>query len=413
MAVARVGTDQAVENDANYTAPSAADALVVKVFASVEGNGGDGTLATGICSIGDGGGGATGRSVSPIIFDTSSDPDGLSGIVVFTRSEFTAGVAVSIGVTLGGEVSATNDVRMIVCARSGVDQTTPTVASSSYAAEVSSGTSRPFGPVPTAVDGSVEVAVARIANATEISATGLTVDQTEVSATAVRSFALSALTDGTDFSSTFNGVNNGSWAVTSVSLNPAAATATAVSAPQITSLSQTLLQTGDTVTIEGSDFGTATGTVSISSENSASGSVLVAQTVTAWTDTSVQFTVARGSHANRVDRFVYVQDAEGVDSSSGATASFIPVVTITDRFRDISGTAQSSITNLSVLVYHGVPDSVTADQVLSAQALDAESSSGWQISAGALDDGDPVYVSVWDSAGAALATAFQTTPTYT
>lgn len=186
----------------------------------------------------------------------------------------------------------------------------------------------------------------------------------------------------------------------------------AATAPAISSINTSTLVNGRTaVNLTGTDFGTATGVVTISSENSVSGSVTTTITPSGWADTSASFTASRGSIQLLTDAFMFVTSDAGDTNTDGATVSFTPIVTIEDSFRDISATALASLSNLSVLIWHDVPTGAP-DEVLSAQALDGAGTASWEISAGSLAVDDPVWYSIFDSAGGSVATSYKTTPTY-
>lgn len=182
--------------------------------------------------------------------------------------------------------------------------------------------------------------------------------------------------------------------------------------PAISAINTSTLVNGRTaVNLTGTDFGTATGVVTISSENSLSGSVTTAITPSGWADTSASFTASRGAIQLLTDAFMFVTSDAGETNTDGATVSFTPIVTIEDSFQDISATAQANLTNLSVLVWHDVPTDAP-DQVLSGQTLDANGTASWEISLGSLSVSDPVWVMVASSDGAAVMTAYKASPSY-
>jgi hypothetical protein len=101
------------------------------------------------------------------------------------------------------------------------------------------------------------------------------------------------------------------------------------SGPSITS-APTDLSPAFNVTVTGTGFGASrgAGNVYIAPTNSIADANKVAQTIVSWSDTSITFTVARGSLAYNTNMYIFVQEDGGTSNATGSVAQFKPGITL-------------------------------------------------------------------------------------
>lgn len=189
------------------------------------------------------------------------------------------------------------------------------------------------------------------------------------------------------------------------------------SAPTVSSVSPTTVTNGQTnVVITGTGFGATQGAGQVrlgtSSSNPATGAV--AQTVTAWSDTSITITVVKGALAFDTPVYLYVTNNGGQSNAAGYSVTITPRVYVRERMIDLGGTAVANQTGIVAALFHDIPTlaAPAPTQLLTGLTTDASGNTNWQINRGALAIGAPVWVVAFKDGTPARGTCKKVTPVY-
>lgn len=193
----------------------------------------------------------------------------------------------------------------------------------------------------------------------------------------------------------------------------------AASDPAITDFGDELHLDGETgVVITGSDFEAVqgTGTVIISPTDNISDGAAVAQTVTAWSDTSITVTINRGALTPGAAMFLFVTNDTGNSNASGYSTQFTFTTRITDTLEDKNGSPVASAAGLVLLVWHSAPTQASPNPTQAIGSLTTDVSGVLDV---AVTNPPAFNQDVWiaiiddDSGGGNwAATARRFTPTY-
>lgn len=170
---------------------------------------------------------------------------------------------------------------------------------------------------------------------------------------------------------------------------------------------------GESITLVGSGFGATqgTGSVKISPTNNVADAGAVAQNVTAWSDTSITFTVVKGSLNFLVGLNLFVTKNGGTSNATGYPVQIEPRVFIRETLVSLSAAPAASQTGLNAMIWRAAPTGAPA-QELTGLTTNASGLTAWEIARGSLAVNDPIWLAVFKDGSPAKATMRKITPSY-
>lgn len=191
------------------------------------------------------------------------------------------------------------------------------------------------------------------------------------------------------------------------------------STPTVTDVNTTeLVYAGQTsVVITGTNFGSSqgAGNVKISPSNSVGDGGAVTQTVTSWSDTSIQITVVRGGLSLDTNAYLFVTNNSGNSNASGMVVQIQARPYVREDLINLGGAAVASETGITMLVWRTAAGPSTGspnpDQALTV-STNGSGRVDQVITRGALAVGDPVWVAFFKNGTPARAGVRKITPVY-
>lgn len=205
--------------------------------------------------------------------------------------------------------------------------------------------------------------------------------------------------------------NTGTWAAVAARLSEAA------TAPTITDAGDESFYNGETgCTISGSGFGSSqgNGTVKISPTNNVNDAGAIAQTVTSWGATSIQFTCVKSTLSFLTNYYLFVTENGGASNATGYQVQIEPRVYIREKLVDLDGNTVNSESGLTAFVWRAIPSNTNQApaECLTSKTTDADGDIDWQITRGSLVSPNPVWVAIFKDGTPFRATMRKVTPVY-
>ncbi|MDJ0789287.1 MAG: hypothetical protein QNK05_20980 [Myxococcota bacterium] len=174
--------------------------------------------------------------------------------------------------------------------------------------------------------------------------------------------------------------------------------ASGASTVSITDAGDELYKVGDAVTITGADFEAVQGTgrVVISPADDINDVDAVAQTVTAWADTSVTIDAVRGSLAFGTQMYLFVENGSGNSNASGFLVQFEPLVQVSDTLEDESGSIVANRTGIQASIWRERAPTGAPDQELTGLSTNGAGLIEFEIDNTGLVPGDFVWLMLYE-----------------
>ncbi len=171
-------------------------------------------------------------------------------------------------------------------------------------------------------------------------------------------------------------------------------------------------QTG--VVVTGTVFGASqgSGSVVISPTDDIDDVDAVAQTVTAWADTSITITVVRGSLDLDTTLYLFVENDADDSNAAGRAMQIVARPYVRETLIDLNGAAVASVTDITMLVYHTLPATAVAPNERVVVATNGSGQINQVISRGALALDAPVWIILMKEGSPARGSARKVTPVY-
>jgi hypothetical protein len=191
----------------------------------------------------------------------------------------------------------------------------------------------------------------------------------------------------------------------------------AVGLPTVTDAGDESYYNGETgVTVTGTNFGSAQGSgkVYLSPTDDVDDGDRVEQTVTSWSDTSIQFTVVKGSLDLDTGLYLFVVNDGGSSNAVGHAVEIASRPYVRESLIDETGAAVASVTGITMVIYHALPTTASPNpaQVIENVASNGSGAIDQLINRGSLDPGDPVWVVMMKDGTPAKGTVRKITPVY-
>lgn len=196
-----------------------------------------------------------------------------------------------------------------------------------------------------------------------------------------------------------------------IALNPTA------SAPTISDAGDESFYNGETgCTITGTGFGSSqgNGTVKISPTNNVNDAGAVAQTVTSWGASSIQFTCVKSTLSFLTNYYLFVTENGGTSNATGYQVQIEPRVYIREKLVDLDGNTVNNESGLTAFVWRAIPSNTNQApaECLTSKTTDADGDIDWQITRGSLVSPNPVWVAIFKDGTPFRATMRKVTPVY-
>lgn len=206
--------------------------------------------------------------------------------------------------------------------------------------------------------------------------------------------------------------STGTFAALAIAVRPAPAG----TPPAIADASDEVFNVGESITITGSDFGASqgTGTVKISPTNAVGDVGAVAQTVTAWSNTSITITVVKGTLSFLSTLYLFVTNNDGQSNASGYAVQLDPKVFVRETLIDLDSNPVAGATGLRAMIWRSEPTAVNAApaQVIDGLTTNGSGLTAWEIDRGALIPGDPIWLAILKDGTPYKATLRKIVPSY-
>lgn len=185
----------------------------------------------------------------------------------------------------------------------------------------------------------------------------------------------------------------------------------------VTDASDEVFYNGETsIPITGTAFGASQGSgkVYLSPTNNVADGSRVEQTVTSWSDTSIQITAVKGGLSFDTTLYLFVVNNGGSSNSPGYQVQIQARPWVRDTLVNETGATVNSETGMTMVVYHSVP---TAASPNPAQVIESVTTSGagalnQLINRGALALDAPVWIALMKDGSPAKGTLRKVTPVY-
>lgn len=186
-------------------------------------------------------------------------------------------------------------------------------------------------------------------------------------------------------------------------------------APVISDAGDEVFNTGESITISGSGFGAAqgTGSVKLSPSDNVADAGAVSQTVTAWSDTSITFTVVKGSLDFLTGLYLFVTNDDAASNDTGYSVQLEPKVYVRETLVDLQANPVANASGLTALIWRADPASQSnPNETLTSKTTDGSGVTAWQITRGSLAVNDPIWLAIVKPGTPYKATLRKITPSY-
>lgn len=193
-----------------------------------------------------------------------------------------------------------------------------------------------------------------------------------------------------------------------------APTSTPAPGVDITNAGDEVFENGESITITGSGFGASQGVgkVYISPSDDIADAGRVEQTVTAWADTSITITVARGGLSFLTNHYLFVKNNALESNAGGYSVQIEPKVYVRRALVDPDdGTPVASLSGLTMHIWRGAITGAP-DQTVSSVSTDGSGVLSQKITRGSLVVDDPVWVVVAKDGSPGNGGILNLTPSY-